>query len=92
MLEICPLASGSSGNAICVGNDHAHVLIDAGVSGKRIEEGLNTMGLTGKDIDAIMITHEHIDHILCTQRIHGQFRHYSRIYASAESDDDAVAP
>lgn len=63
MLEICPLASGSSGNAICVGNDHAHVLIDAGVSGKRIEEGLNTMGLTGKDIDAIMITHEHIDHI-----------------------------
>lgn len=63
MIELCPLASGSSGNAICVGNDHTHVLIDAGVSGKRIEQGLNSMGLTGTDIDAIMITHEHIDHI-----------------------------
>lgn len=63
MLELCPLVSGSSGNSICIGNDHTHILIDAGVSCKRIEEGLNAMDLSLKDIDAIMVTHEHIDHI-----------------------------
>ena len=40
MLELCSIASGSSGNCICVGSDNHHVLIDAGISGKRIENGL----------------------------------------------------
>lgn len=39
------------------------MLVDAGISGKRVENGLNDIGLTGRDIDAILITHEHIDHI-----------------------------
>lgn len=63
MLELCPLVSGSSGNSICIGNEHTHILIDAGVSCKRIEEGLNQMELSLKEVDAILITHEHIDHI-----------------------------
>ena len=49
MLELCAIASGSSGNSICVGSDHTHVLIDAGVSGKRIENGLNEIE-EGKNI------------------------------------------
>ena len=63
MLELCSIASGSSGNCICVGNDHTHILIDAGISGKRIENGLNEFDLTSKDIQGILITHEHVDHI-----------------------------
>ena len=57
------IASGSSGNAIYVGTDNTHLLVDAGISGKRIEEGLRELDLCGKDLDGILITHEHSDHI-----------------------------
>ena len=40
-----------------------HVLVDVGISGKSIEKGLNSLDLTGKDVDGILITHEHSDHI-----------------------------
>ena len=63
MLELCSIASGSSGNCICVGSDDHHVLIDAGISGKRIENGLNAIGLKADELDGIMVTHEHVDHI-----------------------------
>lgn len=61
-MRMMPIASGSSGNCIYLGTEDTHVLFDAGISRKRIEEGLNTAGLSLKDIDAIFITHEHIDH------------------------------
>ena len=63
MLELCSIASGSSGNCICVGSDNHHVLIDAGISGKRIENGLNEVDLKSQDMDGILVTHEHLDHI-----------------------------
>ena len=62
-MRIAPIASGSSGNCIYVGNDNTHVLIDVGVSAKNVEDGLNKLDLTLNDIDAILITHEHSDHI-----------------------------
>ena len=62
-MEMCSIASGSSGNCICVGSDECHVLIDAGISGKRIEEGLNSIDLKTEEMQGILITHEHIDHI-----------------------------
>ncbi|MCR5672305.1 MAG: MBL fold metallo-hydrolase [Lachnospiraceae bacterium] len=62
-MRICSVASGSSGNCIYVGSDNTHVIIDAGISGKRIEEGLNQIGLSTSDLSAILITHEHSDHI-----------------------------
>lgn len=62
-MRLCSIASGSSGNCIYVGSERAHVLVDVGISGKRIEQGLNSLDLTGKDIDGILITHEHSDHI-----------------------------
>ena len=63
MLELCIIASGSSGNCICVGTDDCHVLIDAGISGKKIENGLNEFDMTDTDMQGILVTHEHSDHI-----------------------------
>ena len=62
-MDLCSITSGSSGNCIYVGSDNTHLIIDAGISGKRIETGLNEIGLTTSDIDGILITHEHSDHI-----------------------------
>lgn len=62
-MEMMSIASGSSGNCIYIGTDKTHILIDAGISGKRVESGLNSVGLTMRDIDGICVTHEHNDHI-----------------------------
>ena len=62
-MRLCSIASGSSGNCIYVGSDATHLLVDAGISGKKIECGLNSLGICGNDLDGILITHEHSDHI-----------------------------
>ncbi len=62
-MKMCSIASGSSGNCVYVGTEATHLLVDAGISCKRITEGLNSLGLTCRDIDGILITHEHADHI-----------------------------
>ncbi len=62
-MELCSIASGSSGNCIYAGTDDCHLLLDAGISGKRIEAGLNEIGLKTSEMDGVMITHEHSDHI-----------------------------
>lgn len=59
----CPLYSGSSGNCLFVQYGATRLLIDAGKSGKMIDEALDMIGVDGNTIDAILITHEHIDHI-----------------------------
>ncbi len=63
MLQICSIASSSSGNCIYVGTGSTHILIDSGISCKRVKTGLNTIGVEPASIDAILITHEHSDHI-----------------------------
>ncbi len=62
-MRLCSIASGSSGNCIYVGTDATHLLVDAGISRKKTEEGLNALGISLGDIDGILITHEHADHI-----------------------------
>lgn len=62
-MRFCSIASGSSGNCIYVGSEHTHLLVDTGISKKRIEEGLCELGITGDDLQGILITHEHSDHI-----------------------------
>lgn len=62
-MRLCSIASGSSGNCIYIGSDATHLLVDAGISGKRIEKGLQDLSLSPKELDGILVTHEHSDHI-----------------------------
>lgn len=62
-MKLCSIASGSSGNCIFVGNMNTNLLVDAGVSAKRIENGLNEIEILPDTIQGILITHEHSDHI-----------------------------
>ncbi len=62
-MELCSIASGSSGNCIYAGTESSHLMIDAGISGKRIEAGLNSIGLKTAEMQALLVTHEHSDHI-----------------------------
>lgn len=60
---VCALSSGSAGNATYVGDGHAGVLIDCGVSTKQILARLASVGLGDAPIDAVLLTHEHSDHV-----------------------------
>lgn len=62
-LRVCLLASGSRGNCALIEADGFRVLVDAGLSGKEIERRLATLDLTGEDLSAILVTHEHHDHV-----------------------------
>lgn len=63
MLKCCSLYSGSSGNCFFIQSENTKILIDVGVSCKKIETALqNDFNLSLNDVDAIFVTHEHIDH------------------------------
>lgn len=62
-MKVCSIASGSSGNCTYIEDGTKHILIDAGVSRKRIVEGMKKIGADPAELDAIFVTHEHIDHI-----------------------------
>ena len=57
------LISGSSGNCSLLSYRNTNILVDCGMSGKRLDELLSELNLSGIDLDAILVTHEHIDHI-----------------------------
>lgn len=61
-MRMMSIASGSSGNCIYVGSENTHILIDAGISRKKILEGLKAADLSINDISAVFVTHEHTDH------------------------------
>lgn len=63
MLRFSVLASGSSGNAVYVETENTRVLIDAGVTCKQIEAAMAEISVSMEDLDAILVTHEHSDHI-----------------------------
>ncbi len=62
-MRMTSIASGSSGNCIYIGSESTHLLVDAGIAYKWIDSGLQEIGLTGADIDGVLITHEHSDHV-----------------------------
>lgn len=79
-MTVCPLFSGSSGNCVYVAMGGVRLLVDAGVSATRIEAQLAEIGVEIGSIDAILVTHEHVDHIrglgvLCR-------RHHLPVYAN----------
>ena len=63
MLNFCSLYSGSSGNSLFVETQNTKLLIDAGVSCKKIENALTDINVDPASIDGILITHEHSDHV-----------------------------
>ena len=62
-IRVCSIASGSSGNCTFIESGEKRILIDAGISRKRIVEGLSELGVSADSLDAIFVTHEHTDHI-----------------------------
>lgn len=69
MVKICPLASGSKGNSLLLQTNKANILIDVGLSCKEIEIRLSKLAIEPVQIDAILITHEHMDHIKGLKRL-----------------------
>ncbi|MBC2068822.1 MBL fold metallo-hydrolase [Listeria booriae] len=62
-LRFSILASGSSGNATLIETANQTILVDCGLSGKKIENLFGEVGRSMTDVDAILVTHEHVDHI-----------------------------
>lgn len=62
-MRVCLLASGSRGNSVLIEADGCRVLVDAGLSGREIERRLATLDLSGEDLHAILVSHEHHDHV-----------------------------
>ncbi len=62
-MKMCSIASGSSGNCVYLETEEARIIIDAGLSGKQIQTLLEKGGINPKKLDAILVTHEHADHI-----------------------------
>lgn len=62
-MRLVVFASGSSGNCALVRGGNTNVLIDAGISLRRIREGLRQEGLSLEDVAGVLITHEHSDHV-----------------------------
>ena len=63
MLNFCSLYSGSSGNSLFVETENTKILVDAGMSCKKIEEALHSIEVDPSSINAILVTHEHSDHV-----------------------------
>ena len=62
MAKFCPLFSSSSGNATYIGSGESAIIIDVGVSARRLEKALYNIGVEPSSLDAVFITHEHADH------------------------------
>ncbi len=81
--KFCPIASSSKGNCIFIKYNDTRVLIDAGISCKKIKEGLQSIGESIDDIDGIFVTHIHSDHIKGCDVVYR--RHNVPIYATEKT-------
>ena len=62
MFKFCSLYSGSSGNSSLIQTENTKILVDVGESAKKIADALNSINIEPTQIDAILITHEHLNH------------------------------
>jgi len=85
MLKFCSLYSGSSGNSSFIQSENINILVDAGVSGKKIIDALASINIAIENISAILVTHEHSDH---TQSIATLSKKYNiPVYANKKTWD-----
>jgi phosphoribosyl 1,2-cyclic phosphodiesterase len=88
-LRVCILASGSKGNAVFVSSGAASILIDAGLSGVEIERRLKSRGLDPENLDAILVSHEHSDHIQGVGVLSRRFK--LPVYISAKTQNACIS-
>ncbi len=81
-LHFCSFASGSSGNCYLVESDNTTLLVDVGITGKRILAGLEENGHEPEDVDGILLTHEHIDHVRSIRML-GRKAKRAQVFGSA---------
>ena len=62
-LTFCSFSSGSSGNSYLIKSDESAILVDAGISGRKIFQSLQEVEVNLREVSAVLITHEHTDHI-----------------------------
>ena len=86
LLTVHTLASGSEGNCLLLSGGGVHLLVDAGISARRITASLRELGLSPRDVTAVLLTHEHTDHTAGLATLTKQYR--LPLYAS---DDTAAA-
>ena len=86
-LAVCVLASGSKGNAIYVSDGHTAILVDAGLSGREIERRLHSRGLTAERLSALVLSHEHADHVQGVGVLSRRFR--LPVYVTRKTADAA---
>ena len=83
MFNFCSLYSGSTGNCLFVQSKKSKILIDVGVSAKKIVDALTSININIEEIDAILISHEHIDH---TKSLHTIANKYNiPVFANMET-------
>jgi len=80
-LQMCVLASGSSGNSVYVASGKTRILIDAGLSAKQVAVRLGQIGVVPESINGVCISHDHGDHIAGIRVL--QKRHGVPVYANA---------
>ncbi len=85
-MKICSLSSGSKGNSLYIESEHARILIDIGLSARQIRERLATLRVNPSDIDAIILTHAHRDHVRGAGVFSRQFQ--TPIYGHPDTLDD----
>lgn len=87
-MNFANIASGSDGNCTLFQTDRANILIDAGISKKRINEGLKNFDTNVSEIDAILLSHEHSDHICALSVIEN--KDHIPIYATKETIEEII--
>lgn len=85
MLNFNSLYSGSTGNSLFLESDHSKILIDTGVSAKKITDALTSFKVDINEIDAILVTHEHTDHVQSLGTISRKYK--IPVYATKETFD-----
>ena len=85
MFNFCSLYSGSTGNSLFVETGNSKILIDAGESAKKISNALSIHGIDVADIDAILVTHEHSDHVKSLGTLSKKYN--IPVYANTETWD-----